>query len=98
MSKVKRITEIGTSLAVTSNFLPKRRFLQESHGITSYKTAFLRRNLMFTFSGGNLACKYVTKFANMNKLTQGLVRSPDGNVMATASHAQVSFRSEYQSL
>jgi hypothetical protein len=26
------------------------------------------------------------------------VRSPDGNVMATASHAQVSFRSEYQSL
>jgi hypothetical protein len=46
--RVTRIGERGTTLAVTSNrrklrrryFPPKRRFLQELHGITSQKTAF----------------------------------------------------------
>jgi hypothetical protein len=54
--RVTRICELGTTLAVTSNrrthlvFLrsvcrrryvpPKRRFLQEPHGVTSQKTPF----------------------------------------------------------
>jgi hypothetical protein len=51
--RVKRIGELGTTLAVTSNrrssvrrllvtasVPPKRRFLQEAHGVTSQKTPF----------------------------------------------------------
>jgi hypothetical protein len=34
---VIRISELGTTIAVTSN---RRRFLQERHGITSQKTSF----------------------------------------------------------
>jgi hypothetical protein len=45
--RVTRIGELGTTLAVTSNRRmryvppPKRRFLQEQHGVTSQKTLFL---------------------------------------------------------
>jgi hypothetical protein len=44
--RVTRIGELGTTLAVTSNrrklyVPPKRRFLQEPHGVTSQKTTFL---------------------------------------------------------
>jgi hypothetical protein len=35
--RVTRIGEIGTTLAVVP---PKRRFLQEPHGVTSQKTPF----------------------------------------------------------
>jgi hypothetical protein len=46
--KVTRIGELGTTLAVTSSrrtlervsVPPKRRFLQEPHGVTFQKTAF----------------------------------------------------------
>jgi hypothetical protein len=47
--RVTRIGEFGTTLAVTSNRLtlgrntkvpPKRRFLQEPHGVTYQKTPF----------------------------------------------------------
>jgi hypothetical protein len=59
--RVTRIGELGTTLAVTSNrrtFVacvvtlmkealgsPKRRFLQEPHGITSQKTPFFKLNM-----------------------------------------------------
>jgi hypothetical protein len=36
---VTRIGELGTTLAVTSDGHTKRRFLQETHGVTSQKTA-----------------------------------------------------------
>jgi hypothetical protein len=39
--RVTRIGELGTTLAVTSNYVPlKRRFLQEPYGVTSQKTPF----------------------------------------------------------
>jgi hypothetical protein len=40
--KMTRIGELGTTLAVTSNryIHPKRRFLQQSHRLTSQKRAF----------------------------------------------------------
>jgi hypothetical protein len=34
--RVTRLSELGTTLAISSN----RRFLQEPHGLTSQKTAF----------------------------------------------------------
>jgi hypothetical protein len=37
--RVKRISELGTTLAVT-RILPKCRFLQEPHGIASQKAEF----------------------------------------------------------
>jgi hypothetical protein len=59
--KVTRIGELGTTQAATSNrrtrtsFPPKRRFLQEPHGVTSQKTPFFivtavkTSNLTFRF-------------------------------------------------
>jgi hypothetical protein len=42
--RVTKIGELGTTLAVTTNYLlvapPKRRFLQEPHGVTSQKAPF----------------------------------------------------------
>jgi hypothetical protein len=47
--RVTRISELGRTLAATSVVpsspilvLPKRRFLQEPHGVTSQKTPFFR--------------------------------------------------------
>jgi hypothetical protein len=37
--RMKRITELGITLTVPSNAAPKRRFLQEPHGITSKRAA-----------------------------------------------------------
>jgi hypothetical protein len=50
--RVTRIGELGTTLAVTSNRLtlhvpPKRRFLQEPHGVTSQKTPFFNSLLEY---------------------------------------------------
>jgi hypothetical protein len=56
--RVKRISELGTTLAVTSSPIlftlmilatvpPKRRFLQESHGVTTQKTAFVNFTYIF---------------------------------------------------
>jgi hypothetical protein len=57
--RVRRIVELGTMLAVTSNrrtVLPQRRFLQESHGVTSQKTAFSSGYLFL--SENNIPRKY----------------------------------------
>jgi hypothetical protein len=56
INKGTRVGELGT-LALTSNrpiFPPKRRFLQEPHGVTPQKTPFL---IVFTVFGAVLASR-----------------------------------------
>jgi hypothetical protein len=38
--RVKRISQLGTKLAVTGNFRSKRRFLYETNSVTLQSTAF----------------------------------------------------------
>jgi hypothetical protein len=64
--RVTRIGELGTMLAVTSNqrmlrkntknVLPKRRLLQEPHGVTSQKTPFF---IVTTVKISNLTCDLI---------------------------------------
>jgi hypothetical protein len=53
--RVARIGELGTTLVVTSNrrcqIPPKRRFLQEPHGVTSQKTPFFNVNSVWKETG-----------------------------------------------
>jgi hypothetical protein len=72
--RVSRISELGITLAVTSVFLvhwflspwwrrryvtPKRRFLQEPHGVTSQKTQFF---IVTAVKTPNLTCPPVHRF------------------------------------
>jgi hypothetical protein len=57
--RVTRISELGTTLGITSNRRTLRRFLQEPHGVTFQKTTFsevttvktsnLEQNIRFSF-------------------------------------------------
>jgi hypothetical protein len=70
--RVTKISVLGTTLAVTSNrwkcqVRPKRRFLQEPHGITSQKTAFFIVTAVKTSSlyvtclcSSHLPCSYLS--------------------------------------
>jgi hypothetical protein len=54
--RVTRIGEVGTMLAVTNNrhTMPKRRFLQDPHGVTSQKTAYF---IVAAVETTNLTCE-----------------------------------------
>jgi hypothetical protein len=70
--RVTRIGELGTTLAVTSNRrtlrkIPKRRFLQEPHGVASQKMAFFIVTAVKTSNLTKLGTNQVSSHQGMDE-------------------------------